>query len=689
MSGIYTFVTNMNKGELDPQMMGRFDLAAYYNGLAEATNVLSLPQGGVRKRPGMKFLDDPSQVFLRMESFINANGDEFILAFSAGRIYFYRNEARVTNINGSGLDYIVTPYNTGDFIRELDFIQSSDSAVIVHKNQEPYILVTTGLSTWTLAPASLVNIPSADFDDALSPTPTDNIQDVQFIDIYDGSVITLTLNGETTGPIAISPYASPSATANNIRSALQALNVVGGSGVSVTSEAFQTYRVTFEGRAANDWDLMIGVLVVFVPVVPDSDEEILISEIQAGSPRKEPVWSATRGWPATATFHEGRLWFGGSAARPATIWGSRVGDFFNFDNGTGLDDEGITAVLDNDQANRITAIFSSRSFQIFTTKAEFYVPESPITPSNISIKTQGRHGSKRVAPVSVDGSTVFVQATGKVLNSFFFINELQANQTESLSIMAPHLINNPNYLRTKLGTENDDANYIYLLGESNNQLEAQDMTVFNTLGSQDVIAFTRWSTEGTILGGAVADGKMHFIVSRGVNKTYIEVEDIEMNTDSGVRQFVASGGVLGGLSHLEGRTVKIKVSGAVQDDQVVSGGQITFSQGVGIVEAGLPYFPKIQTMPINIQGLPGGPNYARKKRIMRAAVNVYESNGVIVNGQRLADKTIGQNQFDSPAPQTGLKRIHLSGWSLEAQLEITQDTPMFWQILSIGMEVKS
>ena len=689
MSGIYTFVTNMNKGELDPQMMGRFDLAAYYNGLAEATNVLSLPQGGVRKRPGMKFLDDPGQVFLRMESFINANGDEFILAFSAGRIYFYRNEARVTNINGSGLDYIVSPYTTGAFIRELDFIQSSDSAVIVHKNQEPYILITTNFTEWTLAPASISNIPQSDFNDASSPTPTDEIQEVTFQNLTDSGRVQLGMNGETTRHVTL--VSNTNTTANNIRSALQALPSIGNDGVSVVySGTPGRYIITFSANSAISWDIMSASVIYQSDIDRDSGSaSITVVQTQSGSTRLEPIWSATRGWPSTATFHEGRLWFGGSATRPATIWGSRVGDFFNFDNGTGLDDEGITAVLDNDQANRITAIFSSRSFQIFTTKAEFYVPESPITPSNISIKTQGRHGSKRVAPVSVDGSTVFVQATGKVLNSFYFINELQANQTESLSIMAPHLINNPNYLRTKLGTANDDANYIYLLGESNNQLEAQDMTVFNTLGSQDVIAFTRWSTEGTILGGAVADGKMHFIVSRGANKTYIEVEDIEMNTDSGVRQFVASGGVLGGLSHLEGRTVKVKVSGAVQDDQVVSGGQITFSQDVGIVEAGLPYFPKILTMPINIQGLPGGPNYARKKRIMRAAVNVYESNGVIVNGQRLADKTIGQNQFDSPTPQTGLKRIHLSGWSLEAQLEITQDTPMFWQILSIGMEVKS
>ena len=74
-------------------------------------------------------------------------------------------------------------------------------------------------------------------------------------------------------------------------------------------------------------------------------------------------------------------------------------------------------------------------------------------------------------------------------------------------------------------------------------------------------------------------------------------------------------------------------------------------------EVGLPYTPIIRTMPLNT-GLQNGPNAASKKKILRAALRLFESNGVIVNEQRLADKTIGLNQFDAPEPQTGLKYIH-------------------------------
>jgi hypothetical protein len=140
---------------------------------------------------------------------------------------------------------------------------------------------------------------------------------------------------------------------------------------------------------------------------------------------------------------------------------------------------------------------------------------------------------------------------------------------------------------------------------------------------------------------------------------------------------------------LEGETVKLKVAGTVQADQVVSGGEITFVSPFDAAEnyeVGLNYTPTIVTMPLNVP-MQNGPNWARKKKISRVGVQTYESTGVIVNGQRIADKTIGLDQFDAPQPRTELNRIHILGWDLQAQITITQDTPMPWQVLSIAMEV--
>ena len=49
------FQTNFVAGVLDPRLASRTDLQQYYQGVEEGTNVLNLPQGGMKRRPGMAY----------------------------------------------------------------------------------------------------------------------------------------------------------------------------------------------------------------------------------------------------------------------------------------------------------------------------------------------------------------------------------------------------------------------------------------------------------------------------------------------------------------------------------------------------------------------------------------------------------------------------------------------------------
>jgi hypothetical protein len=91
-------------------------------------------------------------------------------------------------------------------------------------------------------------------------------------------------------------------------------------------------------------------------------------------------------------------------------------------------------------------------------------------------------------------------------------------------------------------------------------------------------------------------------------------------------------------------------------------------------------------MPLSIP-LKNGPNAALPKRIVRAGVQLFQSNGVLVNGQRIADKTMGVDVFESVVPQTDLKRIFLQGWSVDAALTITQEEPVPMQVLAVYLEI--
>ena len=51
-----------SKGELDPELAGRSDLAAYFSSAEELTNWWVISQGGVTRRPGTNYLDEVQPV---------------------------------------------------------------------------------------------------------------------------------------------------------------------------------------------------------------------------------------------------------------------------------------------------------------------------------------------------------------------------------------------------------------------------------------------------------------------------------------------------------------------------------------------------------------------------------------------------------------------------------------------------
>ena len=53
---ITQFQTNFSVGELDPLLRARTDLDQYQNALEQAQNVIVQPQGGIKRRDGLKLI---------------------------------------------------------------------------------------------------------------------------------------------------------------------------------------------------------------------------------------------------------------------------------------------------------------------------------------------------------------------------------------------------------------------------------------------------------------------------------------------------------------------------------------------------------------------------------------------------------------------------------------------------------
>lgn len=675
---MYTVQSNFTKGEIDPQAVARIDLNSYYQGLSIARNVICIPQGGMRKRPGMEYLEATNSTARRLETFSFSTDINYVVEFSNFLAKFY-------NADGTLADTVGLPYPP-TALQDLDYIQSYDTIIIVHPDYEPLRIVRNSPTSFVSSLLPLTNIPKNNFNDSSSPAGISEVQLLRILNSGYGSTFKITFNGIQTDAIS---YASDNTTtARNIEAALNSLPNIGGDGVTVVntidvSESDKTFKITFAPNSSDEWLIMTGILEQSSTATPENDDFLFSRDSSApnsgaGVSTFEDAWSSTRGWPQTATFHENRLWFGGSKSLPSTVWGSNVNNFFDFKSYKARDDEAITATLDTDQRNEIVGVISNRALQIFTTGQEFYVPESPITPANISVRAQTNFGSKRIRPVTLSGQTMFIQRTGKSLNSFVFSEDQQANTTNSLSILSPHLIKNPIKVSIQRGAPDSDANYIYIVNDDGT------VTVLNSLPFENIAAFTRWETDGDILSCAVVGEKVYFLTSRNGNVS-LEVENDSLNMDNG-EILTGSTSSISGISRLNGKDISIKTDGFYYGDELVSGGAVQLDKSYATVEYGLPFSPEMVTMPMNVNLQTGSALY-KKKRLKRVALDIYQSNGIIVNDNRIYDRTIGLNQFDAPAPISGVYRRYLYGWHVVAKITIKQDTPYPFQVLSIGVEV--
>ena len=92
MTKIVQFQTNFSVGELDPLLKARTDLQQYQNSLEEATNVTIQPQGGAKRRPGLRFIHNFGTSFtdFKIIPFEYSTSDSYTLVFVNDRMYVFK-----------------------------------------------------------------------------------------------------------------------------------------------------------------------------------------------------------------------------------------------------------------------------------------------------------------------------------------------------------------------------------------------------------------------------------------------------------------------------------------------------------------------------------------------------------------------------------------------------------------------
>ncbi len=367
------------------------------------------------------------------------------------------------------------------------------------------------------------------------------------------------------------------------------------------------------------------------------------------------------------------------------MWFSRSGDLFNFDLGTGLDDEAIEFAILSDQVNAIRGIFSGRHLQVFTSGAEWMVTGDPLTPETVQLNRQTRVGSvieRYIPPVTVDGATLFVARNKKEMREFLYTDIEQAYQATDIALLSRHILENP------IDQDFDASRRLLFVVREDGQFAT--LTMYR---AERVAAWTLHETQGKVHSVSVVGENVYMLVERD-GSFMIELFDDDLNLDSALTGEVETAtDTWSGLDHLEGQTVSILAGGVVQDGQTVVSGSISLDAPANQVEIGLSYTHMIEPLP------PTGERGAsdRRTRLVEIIFRFQETQALRLDvGRGLKDITLKQIGEDvvigAPPPVVSEDvRVRALGWQQDGTKplwRVEQSVPYPFTLLSVTTELK-
>ena len=443
-----TVYTNFSSGELNPLLNARTDASAYFNGAKILRNWYLLDEGGLMRRPGTTFKAQlPGES--RILPFIFSNDEMAVFALSNNRLDVFDSTGASVQSN------ITSNCNwTTAQLFELNYAQFGDTVFIVHRNNPIVKIVRTSASNFS------VSLFEFEEDETVSVGGVNKTTQPFFK--YADSSISVTLSAHATGT---------------------------GRTLTASSGYFTSAYVGTYLLVNNKQVKVTGFT---------SATEITVTVIEdAVSNGPHFVWaeqliSSIKGFPQAVTFHDNRLYFGGIKDKPAAVIGSVVGEYFNFDIGSGNASDAIDVTITADRINEIRHLVSSRNLQVFTDGGEFFVPTSTdtsaVTPSNIVFMRQTPYGCNRARPVIFDGATLYAQKNGKAVREYLFSDVESAYASTSISILASQVIDNPVDMTMITGTSTRPEQFAFFTNTNGT------LALFHSIRSEKIAGWTAWST---------------------------------------------------------------------------------------------------------------------------------------------------------------------------------------------------
>jgi hypothetical protein len=592
-------LSSFTAGEISPRLEGRVNLEKYREGLADLTNMVVHPHGGVARRPGTEFLGEvkTSANYTRLIPFQFKTSDTYILEFGNEYMRVYRNGLQVLTGAPKTITAI-TQASPGVLTSNTHGFANGD---------EIYIIGVGGMTELNGRNFRVANVATNTFE---------------LEDLFGNAIDTTGFTAFTSGGTADKIYeiTTPYTTAN-----LPALNFAQSADVMYL--VHPTYDIrTLSRTDHNAWTLATATIT--------------------GSPT--PSLSGSNNRPSVVTFFEQRLVFAGTNNNPQTIWFSKSADYLNFTVGTLADDALIYTIAAN-QVNAIRFLSATRILVLGTSGGEYVLTttnDGPVTPTTTQIRKYSNYGSAPVQPVQVADVTLFLQRGNKKVREFRYVGEVDTSgyQAPDMTILAEHITEGG---ITEFAYQQEPDSVIWAV--------RADGTLLGMTYRRDeqVVAWHKHVIGGEFSGGQAvvesiatlpnddAEDELYMVVKRtidGQTKRYIERLNVfEFGDQTTSAYFVDSGlsysggaiTSLSGLWHLPGETVSVLANGASHPDRTVSNGAISLAFSATSASIGYGYTSEMRTLRLEA-GSSDGTSQGKPKRIHAITLRLYRTVGLEV-----------------------------------------------------------
>lgn len=711
MGKVIPIQTNFTAGELSPRVHSRIDIAKYNNGLKLCENIQVMVQGGARRRPGLRLAAETkdSTKKSRLIPFIYNADQAYVLEVGDLYMRVFKDGALL-----GGPYEITSPYGVS-ILSELEWVQGADTMYIMQGDTPVYRLQRFGDIDWRLLAAPFTVEP---FDEVgIKPALALTLSAATVGTGRNFSAASAFLASDVgryivagSGQALITAYVDASNVTCEIQSAFSGTSIASGtwtldgspqttctvSAVGPVGTAVTATLGAAGWRATGEVGKYIKVNGGLLKVTGYSTSTVLNCVVQqvltsttaaiANSwSLNSSIWGGSNKYPRTGTLYEQRLLLAGSAGFPQTVVGSRIGDTLNFELGTN-DSDAFSREVATAQVATIRHLGQGKRLMVFTSQNEMSMRggnEKPITPTNMQKNDESTAGSNQVRPVKIGNEILFVQRAGKKVRACGYRQDIDGFESPDRTVFSEH-ITGTGVVDMTFQQEPDALLYC---------VRADGQIAVSTYDTeQEVNAWGRWITDGQVESVACIPTptaeQVWVIVKRtinGITKRYVEYFDLSLKTDCA--KTMTSGSpqtVWTGLSHLEGKTVKVLADGVVQAGKVVTGGQITLDRPATAVEVGLGFTPLIKMLNPEV-GSAAGTSQGAAISVGEVIVRVLDTVGVEIDGKKKDFRKMDSNLLNKPpAVGTGeLRETTVAGSLYSSELEISQPEPVDFHVLAV------